>query len=58
MEIGSYVVVTNKDCNLYRRRCRVVGVLVKDGAELIELYSEGLEEKEIIKVTDCELSKF
>lgn len=58
MEIGSYVVVTNKDCNLFRRRCRVVKVLVAGNEKRIELYSEGLEEREIIKVMDCEKSKF
>lgn len=49
MDIGSYVTVTNKDCNLFRRRCRVVSVIADGDAERIELYSEGLEEKEIVK---------
>lgn len=58
MEIGSYVVVTNKDCNLFGRRCRVEKVMIDGDEKWIELYSEGLEEREIVKVTDCEKSKF
>lgn len=58
MDIGRYVIVTNKDCNLFRRRCRVVSVIEDGYAERIELYSEGLEEKEVVKASDCEVSKF
>lgn len=58
MEIGSYVLVTNKDCNLYRRRSKVVRKFVDNGTTYFELYSEGLEESEIVPATDCEAAKF
>lgn len=58
MEIGSYVLVTNKECNLYRRRSKVVRSFVEEGVTYLELYSEGLEESEIVIASDCEAAKF
>lgn len=58
MEIGSYVLVINKDCNLYRRRSKVIRKFVEEGTAYLELYSEGLEESEIVSAADCECAKF
>lgn len=58
MEIGSYVLVTNKKCNLYRRRSKVVRSFVDEGVAYLELYSEWLEEGEIVPATDCETAIF
>ena len=58
MKIGSYVLVTNKECNLYRRRSKIVRSFVDEGVNYLELYSEGLEESEIVPATDCEAAKF
>lgn len=58
MKIGSYVLVTNKECNLYRRLSKVVRSFVDKGVAYPELYSEGLEEGEIVPAADCETAMF
>lgn len=56
--IGNYVYVTNPDKNLYRRRCRITKI-IEDGSTVKYLvYSEGLEEDELMTAEDMEPSKY
>ena len=50
IQVGSYVVVTKAESELYRRRCEVVGV--GETAGMYKVYSEGLEEAEVLGAED------
>ncbi|MDY5045503.1 hypothetical protein [Phascolarctobacterium sp.] len=55
MKIDDYVLVTKKDSELYRRRCQIIKV-TDDGK--YKVYSEGLEQDEVLPESDLEPSKF
>ena len=55
MRVGEYVLVTKKDSDLYRRRCRITQIS-DDGKYLV--YSEGLEQEEWVKAEEIEKSKW
>ena len=55
MKINDYVIVINKDSELYRRRCQITSI-TPDGKYVV--YSEGLEEEEKISLQDLKPSKF
>lgn len=55
MKINEYVLVTKKDSDLYRRRCRITQIS-DDGKYLV--YSEGLEQEEWLDAKDVEKSKW
>lgn len=55
MKINEYVLVIKKDSDLYRRRCRITQIS-EDGKYLV--YSEGLEQDEVLPESDLEPSKF
>ena len=43
MNIGDFVIVINKEKNLYRRRCKVVSIDECSNGTRYLVYSEGLE---------------
>lgn len=55
MKVNDFVVVTKKDSDLYRRRCQIIEI-TDDGK--YKVYSEGLEQEEILQATDIEKSKW
>ena len=55
MRVGEYVLVTKKDSDLYRRRCRIIEI-TEDGK--YKVYSEGLEQEEWLDANDVEKSKW
>lgn len=46
MKIDDYVLVTKKDSELYRRRCRIIEI-TEDGK--YKVYSEGLDETDDLR---------
>lgn len=58
MNIGDFVIVINKEKNLYRRRCKVVSIDECSNGTRYLVYSEGLEEEELLEKTDFKVSKF
>lgn len=56
--INNYVYVTNPNKNLYRRRCRITQIIEDSGTTLYLVYSEGLDEDELMTVEDMEPSKY
>lgn len=56
--IGNYVYVTNAEKNLYRRRCRITKILEEGETTMYLVYSEGLEEDELMQAEDMEISKY
>lgn len=58
MNIGNFVLVTNKDRNLYRRRCRITDIIKEGDTTKYLVYSEGLDETELLPVEDLEVSQF
>lgn len=55
MKIDDYVLVTKKDSDLYRRRCRIIEI-TEDGK--YKVYSLGLDQDEVLPESDLEPSKF
>ena len=55
MKIDDYVLITKKDSELYRRRCQIIEV-TEDGK--YKVYSEGLDQDELLPGSDLEPSKF
>lgn len=58
MNIGSFVLVINKRKNLYRRRCRIIDVIEDGDATKYLVYSEGLDEDELMLAVDIEVSQY
>lgn len=58
MHIGNFVYVTNPDKELYRRRCKITKVIEEGDIIQYLVYSEGLEEEELMLEQDMELSKY
>lgn len=58
LNIGNYVYVTNAEKNLYRRRCRITKIIEEGETTMYLVYSEGLEEDEIMSREDMEPSKY
>lgn len=58
MNIGSFVLVTNKNKNLYRRRCRIVDIIEEGNIKKYMVYSEGLDEEELMLAVDIEVSQY
>lgn len=59
MKINDFVLVMDKESELYRRRCRITGCQQSDtGTTLYTVYSEGLDESETLPETVLELSEF
>ena len=54
MKLNDYVVVTKNDSILYRRRCQIIAI---DG-DKYTVYSEGLEEQEILEAECLQPSKW
>ena len=55
MKIDDYVLITKKDSELYRRRCQIIEI-TEDGK--YKVYSEGLDQDELLPGSDLEPSKF
>lgn len=55
MRVGEYVLVTKKDSDLYRRRCRIIEITNGDS---YKVYSEGLEQDEILPASDLQPSNW
>lgn len=58
MNIGSFVLVINKSKKLYRRRCRIINVIEDGSVTKYLVYSEGLDEEELVLAEDIEISQF
>lgn len=58
MNIGSFILVINKNKNLYRRRCRVIDIIEEGNITKYLVYSEGLDEEELMAAEDIEVSQF
>lgn len=58
MNVGDFVIVINKEKNLYRRRCKIISIDEwSDGTRYL-VYSEGLEEEELLAKSDFKESDF
>ena len=58
MNVGDFVIVINKEKNLYRRRCKVVSIDECSNGTRCLVYSEGLEEEELLVKSDFKESDF
>lgn len=58
MDIGDFVIVINKDRNLYRRRCKILQCIIDGSDTKYLVYSEGLEEEELLLEHEIEKSVF
>lgn len=56
--IGKYVIITNPERKLYRRRCKVIDYVEGLDVDKWQVYSEGLEETEYVYNADFEESKY
>ena len=56
--IGKYVIITNPERKLYRRRCKVIDYVEGLGVDKWQVYSEGLDETEYVYNADFEESKY
>lgn len=54
MKLNDFVVVTNESSELYRRRCQILAI---DNGKYT-VYSEGLEEQDILFECDLKESKY
>jgi len=54
MKLNDFVLVTNESSELYRRRCQIVNI---EGNK-ITVYSEGLEEQEVLSADDLVPAKW
>lgn len=59
MKIDDFVLVTDKNSELYRRRCKITACeKASDGTELYTVYSEGLDESETVTADVLTLSEY
>lgn len=58
MNIGSFVLVINTHKNLYRRRCRIIDVIKEGNTTKYLVYSEGLDEEELMLAEDIAISQY
>lgn len=58
MNIGSFILVINKNKKLYRRRCRIIDVIEEGNITKYLVYSEGLDEDELMLAEDIEATQY
>lgn len=58
MRINNYVLVTKVDSELFRRRCQITDIIEEDGVEKYVVYSEGLDDQDILTADEFEPSKY